>query len=96
MDNEILKSKLSEYYDNENLLLYKLTIINNFENEIKSIFFEYLETNKIPSYDINGWTIEKILNETGENVIESFIRLDKMKKDPIYAEGFKYLVFGRM
>ena len=95
MDNEILKSKLSEYYDNENLLIYKLTVINDFEDEIKNIFFEFLETNIMPSYDINGWTIEKIMDKTRENVVEAFIHMDLMMKKPSYASGFKFISFGR-
>lgn len=97
MEKDILREKLSKYYDSETLIEYKCQEINEFDEQIKNEFFKYLETGIMPDIEANGWTFKQVYEKMkySESIIEVFIHYNKIKTEPVYARGFRYLSFGR-
>ena len=94
MNIQFLKTELKKYC-HEAVIDRKIRTIDGFDEDLKNALDAFLNTGDYPDIEINGWTIEKIMLKTRENVIEAFIYFDMMQKNPDFADGFKYLGFGR-
>ena len=95
MNYDELRLCLKKYYEYDTDVEYCIEKIENFDDELKTAFFYFIETGEKPDMDVNGWTIEKIMKKTRSHEVESFLYLDKMRKDYEYAEFFKFLGFRR-
>ena len=95
MNYDELRLFLKKYYEYDSEIEYCLEKIDKFDAELKEAFFCFIKSGEITDISVNGWTIEKIMQKTRSHEVESFLYLDKMRKDYEYAEFFKFLGFRR-
>ena len=70
-------------------------LIEKLPPELKNAIDEFLKTGRYPDFSVGGWTVEKVMNHTGYNVIRSFELMETLMNNPEYLRLFGNMCFGR-
>ena len=79
---ELIKNNYSDVYNTEEKLENILKLVDNLDDDFKTYLIDLLNNQDTQNIEVEGFTVERLQNEHGMNLVASVLTLDYLERDP--------------
>ena len=95
MDESEIRALLSKQFENPGTVTYFMERYQGFDEGLKAAFYQCLLNGQPPIIERNGWSFKAVQERTNCSVLDAFLYMDRISESSDYANGFRFMRFGR-